>query len=445
MLKNKTKIDQQTSTTKIERLSHDGRGIATIANKKIFIAGALPNETVSFQITQKRSSYNLGTITDIVTPSEQRCEPPCVHFGICGGCALQHMHTDLQLSLKQQTLLDQLNHFGKVQPATLLPPISGNNLAYRRKARLGVKYVIKKEKVLVGFREKSSRYLADLTQCEILHPKVGHRLIELAELVRSLTIYQAIPQIEVAIGDSDAALVFRCMQPLTFEDREILINYGKTHDFHIYIQPNSPAAIEKIYPNTAGQRLRYTLPDQGLEFLFHPLDFTQINLETNRLMVNQALKLLNVTSEEKVLDLFCGIGNFTLALAKLAAHVTGIEGEPEMVARAMENAAHNHIENVTFTTTNLMADHQVAAWTKKNYDKILLDPPRAGAKEILPLLANLGATRIVYVSCNPATLARDAGELVHNYGYQLKEVGVINMFPHTAHIEAMAVFDKPAA
>jgi 23S rRNA (uracil1939-C5)-methyltransferase len=251
-----------------------------------------------------------------------------------------------------------------------------------------------------------------------------------------------IPQIEVAIGDTTVALVFRHMSPLSSSDLDKLTAFGEQYEFHIYLQPNPPAPVSKHYPADGNERLTYTLPDFQLEFLFHPLDFTQINLDINRLMVKQAVNLLELNSEDTVLDLFCGIGNFTLPIARHVKEVVGIEGAEEMTVRANDNARHNNINNAQFFAANLMAPPAGAPWIKRKYDKILLDPPRAGAIEMLPFIAQLNAKRIVYVSCNPATLARDAGELVHQYGYQLQKVGIMNMFPHTSHIEAMAVFEK---
>lgn len=429
-------------TAFVHSLSHDGRGIASIDKKTTFISGALPEETVTYRITQKRSHYNEANLLDVIEASAERITPPCQHFGACGGCNLQHMSIATQLHLKKQTLLDQLKHFGQVEPEAILPPLSASSLGYRRKARLGVKFVTKKDKLLVGFREKSSRYLADIERCAVLHPSVGERLTELSHLIRSLDAYQQIPQIEVAIGDSDVALVFRHLQPLSSTDKDKLTSFGEKFKFHIYLQPNPPAEIEKIYPADPLQRLTYTLPEQGLTFLFHPLDFTQINLDINRLMIKQALELLAPTDNETILDLFCGIGNFTLPIARLAQRVIGVEGGTEMVTRAQDNAKHNGIENTDFYAANLQAPPPNAPWMHISYDKVLLDPPRTGAKEILPFVASCAPKRIVYVSCNPATLARDAGELVNQHGYTLKKVGIINMFPHTAHIEAMAVFDK---
>lgn len=435
-------VKNEQPTARIHALSHDGRGIATVQNKTTFITGALPEETVVYRAAQKHSHYNEALLVDILQPSSARVPPPCLHFGVCGGCSLQYMNMETQLQFKEKTVLDQLMHFGRIQPESVLPPLQASHLGYRRKARLGVKFVFKKNKLLVGFREKSSRYLADLQQCLVLHPAVGQRLLALAELIQSLEQYQTIPQIEVAMGDTDAALVFRHLLPLSDADRRKLVNFGENHQFHLYLQPNPPAKVQKCWPPDSVERLRYTLPEEGLEFLFHPLDFTQINLEMNRLMVRQALDLLALQPEESVLDLFCGIGNFTLPMARHARHVTGVEGGLEMVERAKENAGHNKLANVEFHAANLMEPNPSAPWLKTAYDKILLDPPRVGAKEILPLLPAINAKRIVYVSCNPATLARDAGELVHQYKYCLKTVGIMNMFPHTSHIEAMAVFDR---
>lgn len=439
------KLDKEKNcaTTTIHSLSHDGRGIATINNKTTFISEALPNEVVAYKITQKHSRYDLAEATELLSTSSMRVTPPCQHFGVCGGCSLQHMSTESQVQLKQETLLQQLLHFGKVEPLELLPPLHVNSIGYRRKARLGVKFVIKKNKLLVGFREKSSRYLADLTRCEVLHPLIGENLEKLSDLIASLNLYRQIPQVEIAIGDITAALVFRHLEPLSLEDKEKLIAFGSLHHFHIYLQPNSPLPITKLYPASTPDRLHYTLPDYQLEFAFHPLDFTQINLEMNRLMVKQAVSLLDLNANDRVLDLFCGIGNFTLPIARHVNDVTGVEGSIDMIERAKENASHNNIHHARYYAADLTKPDSQAPWIRRTtYNKILLDPPRAGAKEILPFFAEFSAQKIVYISCNPSTLARDAGELVHQYGYRLKQAGIMNMFPHTSHIEAMAVFQK---
>lgn len=442
MMKNNKQNNPATHIGNIESLTHDGRGVTALNGKKVFVDGALASEIVEYHLLKKRSHYYEAKALNVITHSKQRVIPPCHHFGICGGCSLQHMTMDLQIELKQQTVLDQLKHFGKVIPKNILPPLHSHTLGYRHKARLGVKFVEKKNKVLVGFREKASRYLSMLDHCKVLHPKVGEQLPMLCDLIASLKSYRSIAQIEVAIGDHEVALIFRHLQSLPKEDLEKLKDFGQNQSFHIYLEPNKPEVLSKLWPNNTTDRLTYTLPDHQLEFLFHPLDFTQINLEMNRCMVNQAINLLDVKAHEKVLDLFCGIGNFTLPLARSAAHVVGVEGSEEMVKRGYENAAHNRIENVEFFSGNLEAPNLEAPWLKSSYDKILLDPPRIGAKNIIPYIANNNATCILYVSCNPATLARDAGDLVHNHGYLLEAVGTMNMFPHTKHIEAMAVFKK---
>lgn len=436
----KVNTDLKINTALIETLSHDGRGICSVNAKKLFINGALPGEVVSYHVRKKRSHYHEADAFKIIKNSKHRVTPDCEHFGICGGCSLQHMDMDLQIALKQQTLLDQLKHFGKVVPSHILTPLHVKSLGYRHKARLGVKFVDKKNKVLIGFREKASRYLALLDHCIVLNPQVGERFQALADLVASLKSYRHIAQIEVAIGDNDVALVFRHLEALSHHDLEKLQDFGHNHSFHIYLQPNQPEKISKLWPKDNIDRLTYTLPDYDLEYLFHPLDFTQINLEMNRCMIKQALTLLEVRTDEKILDLYCGIGNFTLPLARHAAHVVGVEGGSDMVMRAQENALHNLINNVSFFTANLDAPEMHAPWFKSSYDKIVLDPPRVGAQYMIPHLKQFGARRIVYVSCNPATLARDAGELVHQYGYSLEAVGTMNMFPHTAHIEAIALF-----
>ncbi len=354
---------------------------------------------------------------------------------------MQHIHVDTQLRLKQKTVLEQLQHFGKIIPDDITPPITGKTEGYRGKARLGVRFVIKKNKMLVGFREKSSRYLADIETCSVLDPRVGPHLLAIRELVSSLEQYDHIPQIEVAAGEFDIALVFRHLTPLPQTDIEKLIAFGQQHHFHVYLQPNLPDPLKKIWPADKNYRLSYSLPDHAISFRFHPLDFTQVNSEINQRMINQAIDWLSPSEEDNILDLFCGLGNFSLPLARLSKHVTGVEGSDDMVERAKENAILNQLANTNFYSANLMDEKIQAPWLSKKYNSILLDPPRLGAKEIIPSFKKMSAKKIVYVSCNPATLARDAG-LLASLGYQLKKVGVINMFPHTSHIEAMALFEK---
>jgi len=437
-----SKLQNQPITVLVQTLSHDGRGITTINGITAFIEGALPNETVLCQITKKHRNYLEAKTLEVISAAPERTEPKCPHFGVCGGCSMQHIKAGSQIEFKQQSLLEQLQRFGKVSPKEILAPLTGSSWGYRRRARLGVKYVKKKERVFVGFREKMSNLLTDLKICLVLHPSIGERLTDLTLLIESLTQYEHIPQIEIAVGDNEAALVFRHMRELPAEDLDKLSAFGQKFQLSIYLQPNSPAPITKLWPKDSQELLTYALPEYQLNMQFHPLDFVQINGEINQHLINLALTLLAPEPTDTILDLFCGLGNFTLPLARYAKQVTGIEGAKEMVNRAQQNAALNQINNVDFHTANLMEPSDSFPWLQKKYDKILLDPPRTGAKEIIPYLAKLSAKRIVYVSCNPATLARDAGELVYKLGYTLKKAAVINMFPHTNHIEAIALFEK---
>lgn len=430
-------------TIEITKLSHDGRGVGRDAEgKTVFVDGVLPGERVTYQVTRHNRRYNEGFVLEIENPAQARVEPKCAHFLTCGGCAQQHIASEAQLAAKQQSVLEQLQHFGQVQPQNILPPLTGPIWGYRNKARLGVRYVIKKEKVFVGFREKQKNYLAEISNCEILHPKIGRLITPLREMIRELAAYQQIAQIEVAHGDSRAALIFRNLVELTADDQQKLIAFAQLHDFDLYLQPGDAASVYKLWPQDGVERLFYQLPAYNLTMGFYPLDFTQINPELNRKMIAQAIKLLQVNADDHILDLFCGLGNFTLPLATVAASVTGVEGSEAMVARAYENAQRNSISNVSFYSADLTADQLTANWAQHRYTKVLLDPPRTGAAEIIPLLASLGIDMILYVSCNPATLARDSGLLTQQYGYKLQELGVMDMFPHTLHVETMALFTK---
>ncbi len=438
-----TSSDPLLSTT-ITALSHDGRGIAASdKHKTTFISGALIGEEVTFRLVKKHSRYNEGHAVDIQNASPDRVIPECPHFQVCGGCSMQHIRMSVQIEQKQKILLEQLKHFGHVEPAALLTPISAQTSGYRRKARLGVRYVAKQGKVLVGFREKASNVLTDIETCLVLHPSVSKFIPEISPLISSLSQYQNIPQIDVAVGDHASALVFRHLQPLTANDFEKLTAFGKKYQVEIYLQPNSPEKFFKLWPQDDNHLLTYALTAYEIEMRFHPLDFIQVNNEINHLMIKQALNLLAPTADDSILDLFCGSGNFTLPLARTARQVTGVEGSDDMVNRAKDNALHNQITNTEFYRANLAEIPKMPpSWMQSNYTKILLDPPRTGAKEILPLISKFKPKSIVYVSCNPATLARDAGELVHIHSYKLQKVGVINMFPHTSHIEAIALFEK---
>ncbi|MBV1881417.1 MAG: 23S rRNA (uracil(1939)-C(5))-methyltransferase RlmD [Pseudomonadales bacterium] len=425
----------------IKSLSHDGRGIAQVDGKTIFIDGALPLEKVEFTYTDRRSKFDEGKLHQVLEASADRVEAPCSHSAICGGCNLQHMDTVAQINMKQSVLEEQLTHFGAVAVDEYLPPLVGPQLGYRRKARLAVKNVPKKGGVLVGFREKRNSFVADIQSCPVLDVRVGQKLAELGDLIAKLSINDKIPQIEVALGDTEIALVFRHLEPLSSEDLRLLVQFCQEHIFHLYLQSGGPKTVVKIWPEDSPSRLHYQVPAHGLAYGFHPMDFTQVNSEINLQMIDRALELMDLSPEDRVLDLFCGLGNFTLPLAKYCQEVVGVEGSEEMVERGRENAVANGLTNVDFFSADLTKDMSQEAWAKKGFDKILIDPPRSGALDIIALLPKFNANKIVYVSCNPATLARDAGELVKQ-GYRLVKAGVMDMFPHTAHVESIALFEK---
>ncbi len=437
--------------TTIESLTLEGQGVAHVDGKAVFIAGALPGETVAFRYTSHKPKHDIGKVETILTPSPDRVEPKCEHFGVCGACSWQHMSLEAQIQHKQKAMLNNLKHIGKAEPASVFAPLTADGWAYRRKARLGAKWVHKKQKALVGFREKEGGFLAELNRCEILHPSIGEHLTDFQELIASMEARESIPQIEVAVGDADnaTALVFRHMEPLSESDTDKLLAFAKQFNYQLYLQPKGPETVHCLYRPLSvvegnDPALYYEHPQFNTKVGFMPLDFIQVNQPLNRKMVARALELLAPEPTDTVLDLFCGLGNFTLPLARLAAQVIGVEGEQTMVERARAAAHANGIHNTDYHVCNLMGDNlQHEPWLKKNrYDKILLDPPRAGAKEIIAHFGKLNAGRIVYVSCDPATLARDTYELVHEHGYRLVGAGVMDMFPHTSHVESIAVFEK---
>lgn len=424
----------------ITDLGYDGRGVAQVDGKTVFIHDALPGETIGFDYTGRHGRYDEGQCQTLLHASAERVTPRCVHHGVCGGCCLQHLHAEKQILYKQTWLLENLARIGKVQPQQVLKPCVGDVWGYRHKARLGVKYVAKKGKVLVGFRERNSAYLADLSHCHILQPRVGGLLVELARLIESLSIAKRLPQIEVAAGEREVALCFRILDSPDEADKDRFMAFGQRHDLHIYLQPGGPESIFLIWP-PAERSLTYTLADQGLVLEFKPHHFIQINPAINRQMVNQALALLDLRGTERVLDLFCGLGNFTLALARHGREAVGVDGNVQLIEWARHNARRNDIANAHFFAADLTQPHDLPFWQNGGYDKVLLDPPRSGALEIIPQVIAMKPQQILYVSCHPATFARDAGELVHRFGYRLAKVGVMDMFSHTAHVEAMALFE----
>ena len=437
--KRKQSLPVDPVTIQITALSHDGRGIGRIDGKTTFVDSALPGETVRFVYTQKRGKFDEGRTVDVVEASEDRVIPRCAQADLCGGCSLQHMNPMAQITMKQGVLLEQLQHFGALQPEEVLPPLTGPAYGYRRKARLGVKYVIKKESVLVGFREKRNSFLAEIEQCHVLAEEVGLRFPELKALIMSMEAKHAIPQIEVAKGDDGVAIIVRHLEALSEQDLEVLTGFCQKYELQLYLQPGGNDTVHKVWPEGEA-RLSYRLPQFGLQMRFHPTDFTQVNQDINQEMIALALDFMDVKSDERILDLFCGLGNFTLPLATKAAHVVGVEGDDAMVVRGRENAEFNGLQNVEFYGADLTKPFDDQPWGKGGFDRILIDPPRSGALEIVSKMTVFKPKRIVYVSCNPATLARDAGEL-KKQGYKLLKAGVMDMFPHTAHVESIAVFE----
>ena len=431
----------------IETLSHDGRGIARADGKTQFVDGALPGETVMAKMVSTRSRFDELRTTEVLEAAPDRQQPPCEFADLCGGCSLQHMSADAQVRFKENTLREHFAHFGGIEPEQWVAPMrSPDSLGYRRKARLGVRYVKARESVLVGFREKRNSFLTDIDRCVVLDPRIGERIEPLRELLHGMAAFDRIAQVEVACGDDTAAMVFRNMDDLVPDDREKLIAFGQAHDLHIYLQPKGPDTVHRIWPESGGrddERLTYRMDEFDLTMAFHPMDFTQVNAGINRNMVHRAVEWLDVQPGERVLDLFCGLGNFTLPLARKGGQVVGVEGDDAMVVRGRENARLNDLSNVEFHGADLHGDFTGQSWAKEGFDKILIDPPRSGAEEICKYLTAFGANRIVYVSCNPATLARDAGVMVRN-GYRLVQAGVMDMFSHTTHVESIALFERSA-
>ena len=424
----------------IDDLSHDGRGVASWNEKKVFIHGALPGERVSARLTDRRRSYDEGETLEVLEASPHRIEPRCPHFGQCGGCSLQHLDGAAQIEAKQNTLLQNLERIGKVVPETVWHPLTGPLWQYRRKARLSVRYVHKKDRVLVGFRERYGRFVADMQECHVLDPRIAEQLPELSGLIYSMDARSTIPQLEVACGDDSCALVFRHLEPLSDPDLEKLRDFARSSGIAVLLQPKGPDSISCLEPESI--ELSFKIPEFGIEMVFQPSDFVQVNAAMNQAMISRAIELLEPSADDRILDLFCGLGNFTLPLATRAAQLVGIEGDSALVSRAASNAACNGLENVHFHAVDLNEDAGAAPWLREPYDKVLVDPPRSGAEFILPHIAASQVRRVVYVSCHPASLARDAGILVQQFGFRLVGAGVMDMFPHTGHVESIALFER---
>ena len=424
-------------TVRIESLDAEGRGVArNPEGKVVFVEGALPGEDVDFTLLKKKSSFEIGRLTRVLSGGSSRQAPRCPHFGVCGGCSLQHTDTRTQMAAKQRWLEENLARIGKVAPEIMLPIVYGEDWNYRRRARLGARFVDKKGGALVGFREKRSSYIADMRECHVLPAEMSRLISPLKELVQTLSIRARLPQIEVAVGDNAAALVFRHLDALCAADEGLLEAFAAKHGVHVWLQPGGPETARPFAPPHS--ELYYDLPEYGVRLWFGPTDFTQVNHGVNRMLVARAVRLLDPQPGERIADLFCGLGNFSLPLARRGAQLIGFEGSAALVARARANAAANRLV-AQFEVMNLFKQ-ELAPFAP--FPKILVDPPREGAVEIVKALPGAWPQRIVYVSCDPATLARDAGVLVHAKGFRLSAAGVVNMFPHTAHVESIALFDR---
>lgn len=433
---------REPETATITAVTHDGRGIADTSGKKVFVAGALAGEEVRYVRRKSRRKFDEAELLEIIQASPERVAARCEVFGRCGGCALQHVSEEQQRDIKFQTLRDNLERIGSVQPERWLESLTGPAWNYRRRARLAVKDVAGKGRVLVGFRERHAPFITDMHRCEVLAPPVDGLIDGLSELIARLSIRARLPQIEVAVADNAVALVFRVLDAPREEDIGAFRQFAEDHDVRIYLQPGGLDSIELLSPAEVAEPLHYTLPEFDVRIDFEPVDFVQVNGEINRRMVHTAIELLAPGPEDRVLDLFCGIGNFSLPLARRAGHVLGIEGEATLVSRASANAAGNALPNAEFRRADLAAIDGSESWMRAAWDCLLLDPARSGAAEIVQHIGTIDPERIVYVSCHPGTLARDAGILVNAAGYRLEAAGIIDMFPHTAHVESIALFRK---
>jgi len=430
---------------KIASLDQEGRGIARIDGKAVFVEGALPGEVVTITTQKRKPTFDLARADAVLKANAARVEPRCPHFGVCGGCSQQHFDAAAQVAAKQRTLEDALWRLGRVRPALLMPPIHGPSWEYRHRARLSARYVVKKGGMLIGFHERKSSYVADMTSCSVLPRRISDLLPKLRALIGGLTVRDRLPQIELAVGDGEKAahvLVLRILDPLAPEDESALLAFADAHGVQFFLQPGGPGTAAPLRPNEPA--LAYALPEFDLEFPFSPTEFTQVNPAINRVLVRRAIGLIDPRPGERIADFFCGIGNFTLPLARRCGTAVGIEGSASLVDRATQNAGFNGLAGkATFQVANLFAATPESFEALGPLDKILVDPPREGAIALVKALPGDGAPeRIVYVSCNPATLARDASVLVHDHGYDLAAAGVVNMFPHTSHVESIALFAR---
>lgn len=426
----------------ITDISLDGRGVASENGKKVFIPFTLTGERVSYRAIKKKKKFDEAQLIEIIEPSVERIEAQCPYFTVCGGCATQHITPEMQLALKEKSVLDTLARIGQVNAEEVMPALTDKVWGYRRRARLGVKYVIKKDAVLVGFREKNAPYIAQMSSCEVLDPKIAGLIQPFAELIYQLSIRDKIPQLECSVAENATSVVMRVLETPSKSDLEHLYTFQQQWQIRLLLQP---AGLKSIYPldTAAVEPLYFTLQPFNLRLQFTPTDFIQIHAEINNKMVVQALDWLQVKTTDRVLDLFCGLGNFSLPLAQVADEVLGIEGDAALIQRAKDNASLNKLSNIRFQKEDLFEVSADNNWLAQQWDLVLIDPPRSGAKEVIDHLHLIPPKKVLYVSCHPASLARDADVLVNKLGYRMTKVCVINMFPHTGHVETMALFESP--
>ena len=426
-----------------QSLDHEGRGIARVDGKAVFIEGALPGERVEYTVRRARPNYEQGDTVRVLKASAQRVAPRCSHYGDCGGCSMQHLDEDAQAAVKQRILEDALWHLGKLRPGVILPAIHGPAWGYRYRARLGIRVVPSKGGLRIGFHERRSSYIVDMRECPVLPARVSAMLPRLRDMLAGLSIADRLPQVEIAIGDGDVAVfVFRNLQPFSRADEKRISAFADAEDIQAWFQPGGPETATPLHPLEA-PALAYTLPEFNVRMDFRPTDFTQVNVHVNRLLIRRSMQLLDPRPGERIGDLFCGLGNFSLPIARRGAYVVGVEGSDALVARALENARCNGLESLAeFHAANLFEATEDSLAALGALDKLLIDPPREGAIAVVKAIGVQVPARIVYVSCNPATLARDAAVLVHEKGYALRAAGIANMFPQTSHVESVALFER---
>lgn len=444
--RNRKPFDTTPQEINIDSMAHDGRGVGRGDDGKVvFVDYALPGERVRYVPVMNRKSYLFGSTIEVLEKSEHRIEPKCPVFGQCGGCVLQHLDENVQIHYKQQHLLENFKKIGDVQPQELLMPMTGQSWGYRRRARLGAKFVPKKGGMIVGFRERNTSYIQPTDRCEVLYPNVSAMLPDLRTTLEQTSCNDKIPQVEISVADNATVMIVRHLQTFVQSDLDLLTEFAKRNSVQLFLQPGNLKSVHPLYP-VKPDALFYELPEFDIKIEFLPTDFIQVNGGINQQLISKTVELLDLQEDDRVLDLFCGVGNFTLPLARKCKHVVGVEGDQALVNRAFHNKQLNKLEHVDFHFGDLFKEDMSSTshgdWLDQKFDKILLDPPRSGAAEIIKRLPQFGASKIVYVSCGPATLARDAGVIVHEHGYRMTYAGVIDMFPHTAHVESIAVFEK---